>query len=93
MTDASHHIQPRIPELIAEVVGMDLPTDDRALILEALKRLRAVSVQHRYGGMERDYMLAQSALEAWAKLHWAVDQETTWQETSDKALATPYQAK
>lgn len=61
-------VQAQIPQLVAEMTKINLPDDDYALILEALKRLRNVAVGHRYGGMERDYLLAQAALEAWERV-------------------------
>lgn len=54
--------QARIPELVAELSQISLPKEDGALILEAIKRLRAVSV------LERDHLLARAALDAYERL-------------------------
>ena len=70
-TDASQAqvvIQAKIPQLAAWLTGIDLPDDDKALILAALKRLRNVASQHVYGGMGHDYILAKAALEALEKM-------------------------
>lgn len=65
-SDASHQL--RIPQIAAQFSGIDLPKGDKAIILEALKRLRNRAVSHKYGGMGRDYILAKAAIEALERL-------------------------
>lgn len=65
-SDAIHQLH--IPQIIAQPAGIDLPKDDKALILEALRRLRRRTASHQYGGMGRDYILAGAAIEALERL-------------------------
>ena len=64
-SDASYQL--RIPQLVAQLYGINLPDDDKAIILKALKRFRNRAVSHKYGGMGDDYILAGAALEAWER--------------------------
>lgn len=62
-----HIVQAEFPQLVLEPFIVRIPDDNKALILEVLKRFRNVAANHKYGGMGRDYILARAALEAWER--------------------------
>ena len=49
---------------VAQLTGIDLPDDDKEIVLQALKRLRNVASRHIYARMVCDYILAKAAIEA-----------------------------